>query len=103
VEFRRQLAHRGVTAGLHLGEDRLNRGARLRVAFLLLAGERGRLDVAWHAVFSYSMTSSAPARIDCGTVSPSAFAVLRLTTNWNLLACSTGKSPGFAPFRILST
>ena len=38
-----------------------------------------------------------------GTVRPSAFAVLRLTTRSNLVGCSTGMSPGFAPRRILST
>jgi len=32
-----------------------------------------------------------------GTAIPSCFAVLRFTTNQNLLACSIGRSPGFAP------
>jgi hypothetical protein len=52
---------------------------------------------------AHSMTSSARARMDCGTVSPSAFAVLRLTTNSNLVGSWTGKSRGFSPRRILST
>ena len=38
------------------------------------------------------MTSSARARIAGGTVRPSAFAVLRLTTSSNLVGCSTGMS-----------
>ena len=52
---------------------------------------------------SYSITSSAVASIVCETLRPSAFAVLRLITNSNLVGCSTGISPGFAPRRILST
>ena len=51
----------------------------------------------------YWITSSARNMIDCGTVSPSAFAVFKLTTSSNRVGCSTGSSAGFAPLRILST
>ena len=34
---------------------------------------------------SYSITSSARATIDCGTVRSSALAALRLMTSWNLV------------------
>ena len=34
---------------------------------------------------------------------PSAFAVFRLITSSNLVGCSTGRSAGFAPLKILST
>src|SRR6516164_7377270 len=51
----------------------------------------------------YSMTSSARARTEGGIVSPSALAVLRLTTSLNLVGCCTGRSAGLAPFKILST
>ena len=51
----------------------------------------------------YSITSSATARSCGGNVSPSAFAVLRLRTRSNLVGCSIGRSPGFAPARILAT
>ncbi len=51
----------------------------------------------------YSITWSARHRTDCGIVSPIALAVLRLITSSNLVGCSTGRSPGLAPFRILST
>ena len=34
---------------------------------------------------------------------PSALAVLRLITSSNFVGCSTGRSAGLAPFRILST
>ncbi len=36
-------------------------------------------------------------------VSPICFAALRLMTNSNFVACCTGRSAGFVPFRILST
>ena len=51
----------------------------------------------------HSITSSTRDRNDSGIVSPSALAVLRLTTSWNLVGCWTGRSAGLAPFRILST
>src|SRR6266704_75249 len=49
------------------------------------------------------MTSSARCSNDGGIVRPSALAVLRLMTSSNFVGCSTGRSRGFAPFRILST
>ena len=49
---------------------------------------------------NYSITSSARSRIDRGTVSPSAVAVLRFTTISNLVGSCTGRSPGFAPRRM---
>src|SRR6266481_2887416 len=49
----------------------------------------------------YSITTSARARIDGGTVRPSALAVLRLITSSNIVGCCTGRSAGLAPFRIL--
>jgi hypothetical protein len=49
------------------------------------------------------ITSLAWKRSVGGIVRPSFFAVLRLMTSWNVLGCSTGKSAGFAPFRILAT
>jgi uncharacterized membrane protein len=52
---------------------------------------------------SYSITSSALSRIDCGTISPSALAVLRLTTISYFVGSCTGRSPGFAPRRMRST
>ena len=36
-------------------------------------------------------------------VRPSAFAVLRLIISSNYVGCSMGRSPGLAPFKILST
>ena len=48
------------------------------------------------------MTSSARASTDGGMVRPRVFAVLRLMTSSNFFGCSTGRSPGLAPLRILS-
>src|SRR5215469_6452445 len=45
----------------------------------------------------YSITSSAATSIDCGTVIPSALAVLRLMTNSSFTACWTGRSVVLAP------
>jgi hypothetical protein len=52
---------------------------------------------------THSITSSARARNDSGIVNRSALAAVRLMTSSNLVGCSTGRSPGFAPRRILST
>src|SRR5215831_11886850 len=43
--------------------------------------------VTAHVVSGHSITSSARARIEGGTVRPSALAVLRFTTNSNLVGC----------------
>ena len=52
---------------------------------------------------TYSITSSARTSTAGGTSMPSAFAVLRLTTNINLVGNWTGRSPGLAPRKIRST
>src|SRR5262249_3717474 len=49
----------------------------------------------------HSITWSARSSTDWGIVSPSAFAVLRLITSSNFVGCSTGRSAGLAPRRIL--
>src|SRR5215472_12517293 len=48
----------------------------------------------------HSITSSASASSLSGILRPSAFAVLRLITNANLMDCITGRSAGFSPLRI---
>src|SRR5262249_53228232 len=52
---------------------------------------------------SHSITSSASRRNGSGIVRPSAFAVLRFTTSSNLVGCSTGRSAGRVPCKILCT
>jgi len=49
------------------------------------------------------ITLSARCSSDCGIVTPSAFAVVKLINSSNLVGCSTGIFAGFAPLRILST
>lgn len=51
----------------------------------------------------HSITRSARTKNDRGILMPSVLAVLRLTTNSNLVGCSIGSSAGVAPLRILST
>jgi hypothetical protein len=54
-------------------------------------------------LFAHGITLSARWSSASGIVMPSAFAALRLITSSYCVACSTGISAGFAPFRILST
>jgi hypothetical protein len=49
------------------------------------------------------MTLSARASTFGGIVRPICLEAFRLIMNSNFFGCSTGRSPGFAPFRILST
>ena len=51
----------------------------------------------------YLITLSALASTFGGIANPICFAVLRLMISSNFLGCSTGRSTGLAPFRILST
>src|SRR5262249_18978841 len=55
-----------------------------------------------HGSAAHSMTSSARASSNGGTVRPRALAVFRLMTSSNRVACSTGTSAGCSPLRILS-
>jgi hypothetical protein len=49
------------------------------------------------------ITLSARASTLGGIVRPICLAAFRLMMNSNFIGCSTGRSAGFAPFRILST
>src|SRR5262249_16363341 len=62
------------------------------------AAEQRKEGAAFH-----SITSSARASSAGGMVRPSALAVGRLITSSSLVGNSTGRSPGLAPFRILTT
>ncbi len=59
-------------------------------------------DVGQRSV-THSIIWSARCSRDGGIVSPSALAVLRLITSSYLVGCSTGRSAGRAPLKILST
>src|SRR3954466_1440024 len=52
-------------------------------------------------VANYSITSSALSSREVGMARPNAMAVLRLSTNLNLVTCSIGMSAGLVPLRIL--
>jgi hypothetical protein len=52
---------------------------------------------------AYSITLSARANNDSGTVTPIALAVLRLITNSNLVGCSTGMSATVMPWKRTAT
>jgi hypothetical protein len=52
---------------------------------------------------AYSITSSASASRDDGTLMRSAFAVLRLMTSSNLVGSWIGRSPGFSPLSTRAT
>src|SRR5215831_6143501 len=55
------------------------------------------------AALHHSITSSVRASSEIGGSRSSAFAVFRLMTSSNLVACWTGRSPGFSPLRMRST
>jgi hypothetical protein len=61
------------------------------------------LAVSTSGVSAYRITLSAWKRRDGGMVRSRAWAVLRLMTSSKVVGCSTGRSAGLAPFRILST
>src|SRR5262245_40268516 len=50
----------------------------------------------------HSITSSASCSRCRGTLRPRALAVLRLTTSSNVVGCTTSRSAGLAPLRILA-
>jgi hypothetical protein len=72
----------------------------INVRFRPLYGLKSDISLA-QQIALYSITSSARARSVGGTSMPSARAVGRLMTNSNLVDCTTGRSAGLAPLRIL--
>ena len=54
-------------------------------------------------LFGHRITLSALANTLGGIVNPICLAAFRLIMNSNFVGCSTGRSAGLAPFRILST
>src|SRR5664280_3534559 len=52
---------------------------------------------------TYSITSSARAKIDCGTLIPSALAVLRLSASTYLVGACTGRSVSYTHLRAHET
>src|SRR5262245_1846021 len=69
----------------------------------LLVGLLRAAEQRYELAAFHSITSSARASSVGGTVRASALAVLRLMINSKRVGCSTGKSPGFVPFKIFPT
>src|SRR5262249_50853507 len=59
-----------------------------------------RLEQLQQTEQAYSITSSARASSDGGTVRPIVLAVCRLMTNSNLVGCRIGRSAGCSPLRM---
>jgi len=76
---------------------------RPQLSLLAQGGKRRHRDGTEHSdnlAPLHSMTSSAWAKRDCGTVRPSARAVFRLMDSSNVAGAITGRSAGLAPLRI---
>src|SRR5262249_21792738 len=102
----RQGCKPGLRSGYQIAEYR----ARAPIGLLRARRERPRRraaeqrdELASCKLRTHSITSSASCRNGSEILRPSALAVLRLTTSSNFVGCSTGKSAGLAPLRILST
>jgi hypothetical protein len=84
--------------------ERWSAPRKTELVLRLLRGEEHRARAREErAAVDHWITSSARPSSDGGMVRPSALAVLRLMTSSNFVGCSTGRSAGLAPFRILST
>lgn len=83
-----QLAIRQVAEDLPYNEHRHRRQSAQQTEIIILP---------------YLMILSARASTLGGIVRPICLAALRLMMNSNLIGCSTGRSAGLAPFKILST
>src|SRR6185312_3630454 len=70
--------------------------------YSLLGPDFHRLDRTSFAWRTQSITSSARASSDGGTVRPSACALFRFTNSSNFVGCWTGRSAGLAPLRMRS-
>jgi len=97
----------GVTTFFHAAftahsEARVDAGRR-RLHALVRPGPRILCACPRCPPHAYWITSSARRSRAGGIVIPSALAVLRLMINSNFMGCSTGRSAGLAPLRILST
>ena len=85
-----------------------SRGLPRDVCFAPVSGHRQAVSVCPFRAINgsgqlYSITSSALASRDGGTVRPSALAVFRLMVKSNFVGCTTGSSAGVSPFRIRPT
>jgi hypothetical protein len=71
-----------------------------RYGILCMSEDNYQITVGMFVLAAQRITSSAWNRRVGEIVRPSSFAVFRLMTSSNFVGCSTGRSPGLAPFRI---
>jgi hypothetical protein len=83
-----------------LRRDRLADGRPVGGRHVTAATPRRWSELYWTR---YWITWSASSRIDCGTVKPSALAVLAFKAIWKLTGARTGGLVGFSPLRMRST
>ena len=93
IEFRITVRHdRRLTLAASGGGERMRAGRPLHWDV------RCRINADRHSTIRSARNASAG-----GIVRPMALAALLLIANSNVVGCSTGRSPGFVPFKILST
>ena len=68
-----------------------------------LDSQSSLLKIVTQSKIGHLMTRSARTSTFGGIVRPICLAAFRLMTNSNFMGCSTGRSAGLAPLRILST
>src|SRR5215831_12249668 len=97
-EMMRRVAWTGMQAADAINPSGFLRARRERPRDRRAAERRDEVATSHHSITSSARASSV------GEMSmPRALAVVRLMTKSNLVGCSTGSSPGFAPRKILST
>jgi hypothetical protein len=98
--------HCGISTRLMIGSGR-NPAPSQRSAAPILDSYCSHLQtgsaIGMQATQIHSISRSARSMIDCGIERLSALAVFMLTNISNLVGCSTGRSAGLAPLKILST
>ena len=95
----------GAAAAWPLAASAQQAGGTRRIGVLMAYPESDPEGQALVAAFRGGLrklgwTDGHSVRIDVGSVTPSALAVFRFTTNSNCVVCSTGRSAAFAPRRI---
>ena len=99
-----------LNSALHIGRGAsAHKSNPIYLSWLLLSERRKRCERTRSkrehnlAACNHLITLVARTSIEFGNLTPRALAVFMLMTSSNLIARSIGKSPGFAPLRILST
>ena len=92
-----------LASGVPFKNARRMKNGNISSDIVLIAHVAERHRRTWWVLRGHSMTSSARASSDGGTMSPSAFAVLRLMTSSYFVGACTGRSAGFSPLRMRST